>query len=247
MIPAHCESHAAIECRLLGQDDQRRVLKQTFEADSRTQATADDRPAHSVDHRRPALGPRTASVILPGAHALAACWGRNARIRSLSKYRQLSSTSSPSSSGSASRVSTANILAACAGRLVNGVTATSIGSYLALSHLARDIASEALTETFNRLNSQMAESVVLRTRKEVAGLFGQLDDPLTLAELAVLYRDHPRWAVWIPAAGGEWAAARPAGSRPPAPEVPMIWVHAGTAAELGRRMSRADAGLSPPG
>jgi SAM-dependent methyltransferase len=49
------------------------------------------------------------------------------------------------------------------------------GSYLALSHLARDVAGEALTETFNRLNSQMAESVVLRTREEVAGLFGRLE------------------------------------------------------------------------
>ena len=74
-----------------------------------------------------------------------------------------------------------------------------------------------------------------------------LTDALTLAELVVLYRDHPLWAVWMPAAGGEWAAVRPAGSRPPGPEVPMLWVRAGTAADLGGRMSRADAGLSPPG
>ena len=72
-------------------------------------------------------------------------------------------------------------------------------------------------------------------------------DALTLAEVAVLYRDHPRWAVWMPVAGGEWAAMRPAGSRPPGPEVPMLWVRAGTAAELGGRMSRADAGLPPSG
>ena len=44
------------------------------------------------------------------------------------------------------------------------------GSYLALSHLARDVAGDAMTETFSRLNSQMAESMVLRTREEVAGL-----------------------------------------------------------------------------
>jgi S-adenosyl methyltransferase len=49
------------------------------------------------------------------------------------------------------------------------------GSYLALSHLARDVAGDAVTETFSRLNSQMAESVVLRTRQEVAGLFGRLE------------------------------------------------------------------------
>ena len=74
-----------------------------------------------------------------------------------------------------------------------------------------------------------------------------LADPLALAEVALLHRDHPRWAVWVPAAGGEWAAVRPAGSRPPGPEVPMLWVSAATAAELGGRMSRADAGLSPSG
>jgi S-adenosyl methyltransferase len=48
------------------------------------------------------------------------------------------------------------------------------GSYLALSHLARDVHGEALTETFNRLNQQMSESVVLRTRDEVRRLFESL-------------------------------------------------------------------------
>jgi hypothetical protein len=70
---------------------------------------------------------------------------------------------------------------------------------------------------------------------------------LALAEVAVLHRDHQRWAVWVPAAGGEWAAARPAGSRPPGPDVAMLWVRAGTAAELGARMSRVDEGLPPSG
>ena len=74
-----------------------------------------------------------------------------------------------------------------------------------------------------------------------------LADPLALAEVALLHRDYPLWAVWVPAAGGEWAAVRPAGSRPPGPEVPMLWVSAATAAELSGRMSRADAGLSPSG
>jgi hypothetical protein len=72
-------------------------------------------------------------------------------------------------------------------------------------------------------------------------------DALTLAEVVVLHRDHPGWAVWPPAAGGEWAAVRPAGLRPPGPELPMLWVRAGTAAELGGRMSRADAGPPPSG
>jgi hypothetical protein len=72
-------------------------------------------------------------------------------------------------------------------------------------------------------------------------------DALTLAEVAVLHRDHPRWAVWVPAAGGEWAAARPAGSRPSGPDVAMLWVRASTAAELGGRMSRVDGGLPPSG
>jgi hypothetical protein len=45
------------------------------------------------------------------------------------------------------------------------------GSYLALSHLAKDVHGDALTETFNRLNQQMSESVVLRTRAEVSRLF----------------------------------------------------------------------------
>jgi len=49
------------------------------------------------------------------------------------------------------------------------------GSYLALSHLAGDVEAEALAETFRRLNAAMAESVTLRGRDEVAGLFGGLE------------------------------------------------------------------------
>ena len=49
------------------------------------------------------------------------------------------------------------------------------GSYLAISHLARDVHGEALTETFNRLNQQMSESVHLRTQDEVARFFDGLD------------------------------------------------------------------------
>ena len=66
-----------------------------------------------------------------------------------------------------------------------------------------------------------------------------------LAEAAILLRDHPRWAVWLPASDHDWTAVRPASSRPPGPEVPMLWVHAGTAGELARMMRAADAQLSP--
>lgn len=82
----------------------------------------------------------------------------------------------------------------------------------------------------------------------IGGVLEQLGvtDAVTLAEAAILHLDHPRWAVWQPVDGSGWAAVRPAGRRPPGPEVPMLWVRADTAAELGRRMSRADAELSPP-
>jgi len=49
------------------------------------------------------------------------------------------------------------------------------GSYVAITHLARDVSGDALVETFKRLNAEMAESVVLRTQAEVAALFGGLE------------------------------------------------------------------------
>jgi hypothetical protein len=48
------------------------------------------------------------------------------------------------------------------------------GSYLALTHLASDVQGDALKETFDRLNQQMSESVILRTHDQVARLFGGL-------------------------------------------------------------------------
>ena len=53
-----------------------------------------------------------------------------------------------------------------------------------------------------------------------------------LAEAIILMRDHPQWAIWLPAKGRDWIAIRPATSRPPTPELPTIWVHAATASEL---------------
>jgi hypothetical protein len=69
-------------------------------------------------------------------------------------------------------------------------------------------------------------------------------DAGVIAELVGLYRGHPRWAVWLPSGGRGWVAVRPAGSRQPGPEVAMVWVRAGTAAELTAQMDRADAELS---
>jgi hypothetical protein len=34
-------------------------------------------------------------------------------------------------------------------------------------------------------------------------------DARTLAEAVTLHRDHARWAIWLPAADGGWAAVRP--------------------------------------
>jgi hypothetical protein len=62
--------------------------------------------------------------------------------------------------------------AGIAGRLM---AALAPGSYLALSHLAADVSSEEMAETFGRLNEQMAESVILRSRDEVTALFSGLD------------------------------------------------------------------------
>jgi hypothetical protein len=49
------------------------------------------------------------------------------------------------------------------------------GSGLALSHLASDLHSEEMSETFNRLNSRLAETVTLRSHDEVAALLSGLE------------------------------------------------------------------------
>jgi hypothetical protein len=55
------------------------------------------------------------------------------------------------------------------------MTPLAAGSGLAMSHLASDLHSEEMSETFNRLSSRMAETVTLRNHDEVAGLFGGLE------------------------------------------------------------------------
>ena len=67
-----------------------------------------------------------------------------------------------------------------------------------------------------------------------------------ISQVIVLYREFPAWAVWLPHGGRRWAAVRPASARAPGPDLPMIWVHADTAAELATRMRGADAQLAPP-
>ena len=49
------------------------------------------------------------------------------------------------------------------------------GSYLALTHLASDVAPEAVAESIARIGPRMAEPVVLRSRKQVTALFDGLD------------------------------------------------------------------------
>ena len=85
----------------------------------------------------------------------------------------------------------------------------------------------------------------LAALRDALGPFGECR-PLGLAEAAILLCAFPQWAVWLPADRGGWAAVRPAGSMPPGPETPMVWVRAGTAAELAGMMQAADAQL-PPG
>jgi hypothetical protein len=70
------------------------------------------------------------------------------------------------------------------------------------------------------------------------------EEEAVLAEAIILLRDHPHWAIWLPASGADWNAIRPASSRPPSPELPTIWVHAETASELANLMKAADEQVS---
>lgn len=72
--------------------------------------------------------------------------------------------------------------------------------------------------------------------------------PETLAAVTALYREHSRWAVWPPVAPfGPWTAVRVAGSGHPGPEMPLLWVTAGTSVELSAKMHRANGALRPGG
>jgi hypothetical protein len=62
-----------------------------------------------------------------------------------------------------------------------------------------------------------------------------------ITEVIALHQEFPAWAIWLPRRGGCWTAVRPASARAPGPDLPMIWVHAATAAELAVRMRSGDA------
>jgi len=72
------------------------------------------------------------------------------------------------------------------------------------------------------------------------------EDRQAMSQVIALHREFPAWAVWLPYRGRPWTAVRPASARAPGPDLPMIWVHAGTAAELAAPMRSADAQLAPP-
>jgi hypothetical protein len=61
-----------------------------------------------------------------------------------------------------------------------------------------------------------------------------------LAEVVTLLRDYPRWAIWLPTHGRRWTSVRPASSRQPAPDLPMLWAYAESAGELARMMNAID-------
>jgi hypothetical protein len=65
-----------------------------------------------------------------------------------------------------------------------------------------------------------------------------------VSEVVVLYREFPAWAVWLPHGGRQWTAVRPASARAPGSDLPMIWVHAATPAELADRMRGVDGQLT---
>jgi len=69
---------------------------------------------------------------------------------------------------------------------------------------------------------------------------------MLIAELTELLGEFPAWAVWLPWRGGCWTAVRPASSRGPGPDLPMVWLHAAATAELAADMRRVDAQLDGP-
>lgn len=65
-----------------------------------------------------------------------------------------------------------------------------------------------------------------------------------IADVIVLHREFPAWAVWLPGQGRSWTAVRPASARAPGPDLPMVWAHATTPAELADRMRAVDGQLA---
>ena len=65
-----------------------------------------------------------------------------------------------------------------------------------------------------------------------------------ITEVIALHREFPAWAVWLPHRGRDWVAVRAASARVPGPDLPMVWVHAATPADLTGRMRAVDGQLA---
>lgn len=65
-----------------------------------------------------------------------------------------------------------------------------------------------------------------------------------ITEIIMLHRKFPAWAVWLPAQDRAWTAVRPASARAPGPDLPMIWAHAASTADLADRIRAVDAQLA---
>lgn len=81
-------------------------------------------------------------------------------------------------------------------------------------------------------------------RQPLAGLNEEAG--LAMAEMIVLYREFPAWAIWLPDLTRCWTAVRVASRRPPGPELPLIWVQAATSSALADRMRSADRATGRP-
>ncbi len=79
----------------------------------------------------------------------------------------------------------------------------------------------------------------------LAGL--DTDAGQVIAEVIMLHREFPAWAVWLPGRGHAWTAVRPASARAPGPDLPMVWVHAATPVDLVGRMRAVDGQLADRG
>ena len=86
----------------------------------------------------------------------------------------------------------------------------------------------------------MPDAELLAVAGDLLAQLGTNAHVRALVEAAILIHDHPHWAVWVPRGQAGWTAVRPASSRPPAPELPMLWISAGSASELARMMDSAD-------
>ena len=86
----------------------------------------------------------------------------------------------------------------------------------------------------------MPDAELLAVAGDLLAQLGTNAHVRALVEAAILIHDHPHWAIWVPRGQAGWTAVRPASSRPPAPELPMLWISAGSASELARMMDSAD-------